>query len=102
MTPRQRSALYRAVLEERDKIGIERKIEYIDNDVEKYDAQAVASPTASRGPSWSRGSATSKRWLVGAISYGEQTVKMIERTRAVERMLQRLTELELRQLRQAA
>ena len=42
MTPRQRSALYRAVLEERDKIGIERKIEYIESYVEKYDAQAVA------------------------------------------------------------
>jgi hypothetical protein len=102
MTPRQRSALYRAVLEERDKIGIERKIEYIENYVEKYDAQAVAC-TQQAADQLVRGDLeTSKRWLAGAISYGEQTVKMIERTRAVERMLQRLTRLELRQLRQAA
>lgn len=102
MTPRQRSALYRAVLEERDKIGIEKKIEYIESYVEKYDAQAVAC-TQQAADQLVRGDLeTSKRWLVGAISYGEQSVKMIERTRAVERMLQRLTRLELRQLREAA
>ena len=102
MSPRQRGALYRLVLEERDKIGIEKKIEYVESFVEKYDAQGVAC-TQQAADQLVRGDLeTAKRWVDAAIGYEEQAIKMIERTRAVERMLQRLTRLELRQLRKAA
>ena len=102
MSPRQRGALYRLVLEERDKIGIEKKLEYVQNFVEKYDAQGVAC-TQQAANQLVRGDVeTAKRWVDAAIGYEEQAIKMIERTRAVERMLQRLTKLELRQLRKAA
>jgi hypothetical protein len=102
MSPRQRGALYRLVLEERDKIGIEKKIEYVESFVEKYDAQGIAC-TQEAADQLVRGDLeTAKRWVDAAIGYEEQAIKMIERTRAVERMLQRLTRLELRQLKQAA
>ncbi len=102
MSPRQRGTLYRLVLEERDKIGIEKKVGYIESFVEKYDAQGVACAQQAADQLVRGDLETAKRWVDAAIGYEEQAIKMIERTRAVERMLQRLTKLELRQLRQAA
>ena len=102
MGPKERSALYRMVLEEREKIGIEKKIEYVEGFVEKYGAQA-GSCIQQAADQLVRGDlTTATRWLDAAIAYEEQAMKMIERTRAVERMLQRLTRLQLRQLRDAA
>jgi len=102
MGPKERSALYRMVLEEREKIGIEKKIEYVEGFVEKYGAQA-GSCIQQAADQLVRGDlTTATRWLDAAIAYEEQAIKMIERTRAIERMLQRLTRLQLRQLRDAA
>lgn len=98
----QQRALKRLLLAERRKIGIERRIGQVENFVKTYDANAAQSLERA-GEFLVKGDAKQAgQWVVAAVRYEEEAEKMIERVRAVERMLMRLTKTELRQVRKAA
>jgi len=101
LSSQQQTALRKLLVEERRKIGIERRIDQVESFVKTYDANAArclerAGELVVKGDSSSAG-----KWVSAAVRYEEEAVKMIERTRAVERMLIRLTRMEIRQAQKA-
>jgi hypothetical protein len=98
----QQRALRRLLLEERQKIGSERRIAQVEQFVKTYDANAARSLERAGELLVKGDMAQARQWIDAALRYEEEAERTIERIRAVERMLIRLTKKELRQVRRAA
>lgn len=98
---REGSALYRVTLDERQKIEAERRLDYLSGFVQKYDANSGASIQRAAELLLAGDLAGAGKWLDEATRYEEEALKMIERTRTLERTLLRATCREVRQTKRA-
>jgi len=102
MSHEDRRLLKRLILEERRKVGIEKRIERIERFVKVYEMNAGRTVQRCAELLIQGNIEETRRWIHAAIRYEEEAAREIERVRAVERMLQRLTNLEIRQIRKVA
>jgi len=101
MSPAQREAFKRTLLEERQKIGIEQRIDYIDRFVATYDANSGRCLEKAGELVVAGDIVGARNWVAAAIRYEEEAEKMAERVRAVARMLNRITKQEAREVGRA-
>lgn len=99
---REKSAAYRVSLGEKEKLDLERRLGYLESFVERYDRNAAACAQRAGELLLSGDVAGGRKWLDEAVRFEEEAVKMIERTRVLEKMLLRATRREIRVTKRAA
>jgi len=100
--PGQRPLFKRLALEERKKIKSEQRIQYVEQFIAKYDANAGKSIQLGAERIAANDIPTALKWVNAAIRYEEEARRYIKRSQAIQSMLKRITRLELRQLKRAA
>jgi hypothetical protein len=98
----QQRALRRLLLEERRKVDSERRIARVEQFVKSYDTNAARCLERSGDLVVKGDLGKARQWIDAAVRYEQEAQRTIERIRAVERMLIRVTKAELRQVRKAA
>lgn len=99
---KERSAAYRVGLGEKEKLELERRLGYLEGFVERYDRNAAACAQRAGELLLAGDVGGARKWLDEAVRYEEEAVKMIERTRVLEKMLVRATRREIRVTKRAA
>ncbi len=99
---REKSAAYRVSLGEKEKLELERRLGYLEGFVERYDRNASACAQKAGELLLAGEVAGARKWLDEAVRYEEEAVKMIERTRVLEKMIVRATRREIRVTKRAA
>jgi len=98
----QKTMMKKLVLEERRKIQSERRIQVVEGFIKKYDTNTAKCYELGGEAIVKNDMSTALKWVDAAIRYEEEARRMIKRAYAIQRMLARITRLELRQLRRAA